>query len=675
MKPTDDKVPPKIPGYELDTLIGQGAMGCVYGGRRLSDGQTVAIKVQADPLCRDSQFVKRFEREIKVCATLAHPYVIKILDGGVIEGTNKLFLVMERLTGATLAQLCADGPLSLHDARDIAMALAEALSYIHSKGILHRDLKPENIVIEDDGRLVLLDFGVARVPHMSRITQSKEAIGSFCTVAPEWLIEGKGDERADIYSFGATMHYALTTEYPYGLNQLLALVSGKVLEPANSIRGPFGKIISRCLEKEQGKRFGSSDELKGAIEYAFVPETEEETKIVKQTAKVSFKPLVGMLVAFLMVMLVIYHQRWSASNKTPIAEKQAELHRNLLATGKDLLTSKERSKNDCMVLGQMVKKLGLLRRLDVIAKNDEVCGLYYLARLATDKGDYESAYETYLKLMTEHGPSCVVQTKIPMVQDVAEIAARLGLLKKYQQLMLQRFTLAVKEEYRDYFAYGYCYATLKRDIEEKPRALPPDTKNAYTLAFNLLKDKRLPNIQYHVFLTYIQLMARVGNDETRNECRSFLLACTNKAKTFGWSTSSLLHKAAVELRNQPYGDGYANHKYAGTIALLEKAQKYCETQIETNEINITRGVFLTDLGRLDEALAVFQSQNPRAMCRSNSYAHHFGLAKLFHRLERYDEAIEEFEKAKSLAADETQRRGIFGRIAAIRLEQRIVRGK
>ena len=249
-----------IPGYELGPPLGRGAMGVVYSGRQLRLGRDVAIKVLDPRVQQLGDFEARFRREARTMAGLTHQHIATVHDFG--ESGGLYYLAMERVCGATLRDLMADGPLGEEMALGVAIQVADALAYAHSEGVVHRDIKPENILLDPRGRVKLVDFGLARLidPKLPRShhTQSHLALGTPHYMAPEQVNAPKTvDQRADIYSAGVVVYEMLSGELPVGHFA------------APSLRGHgtplLDAIVLQALEHDPAKRQADAGQLRDQL--------------------------------------------------------------------------------------------------------------------------------------------------------------------------------------------------------------------------------------------------------------------------------------------------------------------------------------------------------------------------------------------------------------------------
>ncbi|MBL8245136.1 MAG: serine/threonine protein kinase, partial [Rhodanobacteraceae bacterium] len=201
----------EIPGYRVLAPLGRGGMASVYLAEQLSLHRQVALKVLAPQLASDPTFVERFLREGRVAARLRHRHIVAIHDVGVHQGVA--YMALDYLPGGSLA---SQGTLAPREALRVLREIGSALDLAHRSGVVHRDIKPENILIDEDGRHVLSDFGIARIAHASQaMTREGTTVGTPAYMAPEqWRAEAV-DGRADLYSLGVVLFQLLTGRVPY----------------------------------------------------------------------------------------------------------------------------------------------------------------------------------------------------------------------------------------------------------------------------------------------------------------------------------------------------------------------------------------------------------------------------------------------------------------------------
>jgi serine/threonine protein kinase len=201
--------------FEISELIGRGGMGSVFKATDLSTGRPLAVKIPFFELESDPAFYSRFQRELEIGKRLDHPGILKFLA---VERPSRPYLAMEYLEGETLwDRLQRVRPLSTEEALRIAALICEPMEYMHRNGVVHRDLKPTNIMLCHDGSLRIMDFGIAMMGAMRRLTFSGFT-GRFGTphyMAPEQIKGQRGDARTDVYSLGAILYEMTTGHAPY----------------------------------------------------------------------------------------------------------------------------------------------------------------------------------------------------------------------------------------------------------------------------------------------------------------------------------------------------------------------------------------------------------------------------------------------------------------------------
>jgi eukaryotic-like serine/threonine-protein kinase len=265
--------------YEIVAPLGAGGMGEVYRAHDARLKRDVAIKV-LPRVGADPETLRRFEREAQAVAALEHPSIVAIHDVG-SEGALP-YVVMELLDGTTLRARLADGPLPLDTAVRWARALAQALAAAHGKGIVHRDLKPENVIVTSDGRVKILDFGLARRDPVagaseseataSLVTEPGTALGTVGYMAPEQARGGAARASADVFAFGVVLWEMLAGRRAFRRDSAIETLHAILKEepaPLSSLRRdvppPLETIVRRCLAKEPAERFASGRELAAAF--------------------------------------------------------------------------------------------------------------------------------------------------------------------------------------------------------------------------------------------------------------------------------------------------------------------------------------------------------------------------------------------------------------------------
>jgi eukaryotic-like serine/threonine-protein kinase len=255
-----------IPGYRTLRMIGEGGMAQVYLAERASDGLQMVLKVLDPGLRRDGTFLRRFEREYRLIVALENEYVARIYDHG-FSGEHP-YIAMEYLSGGTLAARMHEGMTSLSALR-LASQIAKALDAIHSRDIVHRDLKPQNIMFRDNGRPVIVDFGLAKdLDSDSHLTRHGEVMATPRYMSPEQCLGKPADARSDLYSLGAIFYEMLTGQKLFGqvgpAELVYRHVHGEVPVLSPRLAG-YQPILDRLLAKRPEARFQSARELFATI--------------------------------------------------------------------------------------------------------------------------------------------------------------------------------------------------------------------------------------------------------------------------------------------------------------------------------------------------------------------------------------------------------------------------
>ena len=273
----------RLDSYEIIAPLGAGGMGEVYRARDTSLKREVAIKVLPDYWSRDPERLHRFELEAQATAALNHPNIVSIFHVGQYDGSP--YIVTELLQGETLRDRLRRGPMRLRETCDFGVNIARGLAAAHDAGIVHRDLKPENLFLTKDGRLKILDFGLAKL--LQAQTASEDAptatiqpktdpghvVGTVGYMAPEQVRGGAADARSDIFAFGVILYEMLTGRRAFQKDTSAETMSAilnedppPVSQSAQSVPPPLQRIVSRCLEKKPEQRFQHASDLGFALE-------------------------------------------------------------------------------------------------------------------------------------------------------------------------------------------------------------------------------------------------------------------------------------------------------------------------------------------------------------------------------------------------------------------------
>ena len=297
----------KLGPYEVLDKLGAGGMGVVYKGRDPRLGREVAIKVLAPSFAADADRLRRFEQEARAAGSLNHPNVLTVFDLGMHDSGP--YLVTELLEGETLRSRLARGPLPPQKALEIAAQIAQGLAAAHAKGIVHRDLKPENLFINRDGRIKILDFGLAKLVRsplsnvevsqtMPAQADSGSISGTAGYMSPEQVRGETVDHRSDIFALGAILHEMLSGTKIFGKESVFGTFEAIVKEDPPPLsteitesHPSLPQILQRALEKSPGRRFQSAADLAFTLGLAGTRKTVTSEPAIGVDAATAFRRL------------------------------------------------------------------------------------------------------------------------------------------------------------------------------------------------------------------------------------------------------------------------------------------------------------------------------------------------------------------------------------------------
>jgi eukaryotic-like serine/threonine-protein kinase len=320
--------------YRIIEKIGSGAMGEIFRARDERLGREVALKLIRQSSGDNPDHLRRFEFEARAAAALNHPNIVAVYDVGASEGTP--YIVCELLQGKTLRKRLIEGALPARQVADYALQVVKGLVAAHERRIIHRDLKPENLFITSDGRIKILDFGVAKLQSSSEdrsadelttITKSGTVIGTVAYMSPEQLRGKAIDNRSDIFSVGAILYEMLTAKRAFsGETEVDTITAVLREEPPEinlqnaNIPLSFQQIVRHCLEKEPENRFQSARDL------AFALETLSDASGVRKAgpkvpAIIAKLLLAGLIGALLVLAILLPLRPWRRRAELPTYQR------------------------------------------------------------------------------------------------------------------------------------------------------------------------------------------------------------------------------------------------------------------------------------------------------------------------------------------------------------------
>jgi serine/threonine protein kinase len=318
-----------FPHLEILGFLGRGGMGAVYKARQPRLDRLVALKLLSPEKQGDAQFAERFEREARALARLNHSKIVAVYDFGDVQG--RYYLLMEFVDGVTLRQLLRARRMTPEEALAIVPHICEALQYAHDQGIVHRDIKPENILIDQQGRVKIADFGIARILGPQReeqaLTAGGQVVGTPHYMAPEQVEHPRTvDHRADIYSLGVVFYEMLTGELPLG----------RFPAPSSRLRGMkidvrLDEVVLKALEKEPERRYQHASNVKTDVETIAAQTANSPAAIApanSQSAARPSRPRARSLAAAAVVILTLLAAGWFLLHDT--AQRRLEKKGNIV---------------------------------------------------------------------------------------------------------------------------------------------------------------------------------------------------------------------------------------------------------------------------------------------------------------------------------------------------------
>jgi len=316
-----------ISHYKILEKLGEGGMGVVYKAEDTKLKRTVALKFLPHDLTRNDEAKERFVLEAQAASALDHPNICNIYEIDETEPApgepgGQLFIAMACYEGETLKQKLAEGPLSVDDAVETAIQVAQGLAKAHEKGIVHRDIKPANIMITNDGVVKILDFGLAKLSGATQLTKTGTTLGTLAYMSPEQAQGVEVDHRTDIWALGIILYEMLSGQHPFKGDYEQAVIYSILSEepePLSNLPAELEQIVQKALQKEPSERYQSSEELLSDLG-AFKDGTKPAVTKAKPAISVRKRIyLYGGLAAFLLAVLISFFV--FRPSKTPLSGK------------------------------------------------------------------------------------------------------------------------------------------------------------------------------------------------------------------------------------------------------------------------------------------------------------------------------------------------------------------
>jgi serine/threonine protein kinase/Tfp pilus assembly protein PilF len=657
-----DLVGRKIGGFEIKEIIGRGGMGVVYLARDTKLDRPVAIKSMPAELQASSTAQARFQREAKLLASLNHPNIAAIYE--IVEEKKSGYLILEYIPGETLAERIANKPLKLEEALSIGQQIAEAVSAAHEKGVVHRDLKPGNIKIMPDGRVKVLDFGLAKTAvsegkHLeATVTQPGRVMGTPAYMSPEQARGNQTDRRTDIWSFGCLLYEMLTGRLPFE-GETTTDILARIIEhdpdwsllpqatPSN-----IRVLLWRCLAKDPRRRLRDISDI--AI-------TLEETMTELQSPTTRIGPIeAGRTQPTKRSRIVVLpfenlsgdpEQEYFVDGMTDALSAELGKIKALKVISR---TSAMQYKDTVKVIPEIVKELGVDALIEgsVLKAGNDVRVTVQLIDGRTDTHLWSESYTgTLTNILTLQS-----EMTLAIAREI-EVA-----LTPEEERRIKRTELVNPEAHKAclkgrWYCNKYSLEGFTKARELLELALEKDAE--YALAYTWLAGT-YAGPGYWGYMRPREAWPKVKEaalkavelDETLAEAHH-VLAGYSFYYDWHWTTAEIEFKRAIEL-NPNLADARTNYSfYLVTMGRLGEAMAQSKQAEELDPLNLVGmavgGWHLAVARQYDEAIE--QLQKPLEMDPS-FYPARQGLWRLYRYKNLYEEAFAEAKKTFSLLRDQ-----------------------
>jgi serine/threonine protein kinase/tetratricopeptide (TPR) repeat protein len=305
-----------ISHYKILEKLGEGGMGVVYKAEDIQLQRLVALKFLPQHISGHPEEKARFIHEARSASALNHPNVTTI--HGIEESAEGLFIAMEYVEGRTLKQMVEKETLSIKRVLDIGIQVCEGIAMAHRKGIVHRDIKSENIMLTNEGLVKIMDFGLAKLRGVTKITETGSTLGTAAYMSPEQAQGEEVDQRSDIFSFGVVLYELLTKQLPFGGEHPAAIIYSIINEEPqpiarynNQASAKLEDIVSKALAKDKEERYQHIDDLladlrreKKSLEYVKTAVATQPAELPRVVKKRAIPVLVGLLAV--LILIVVY---------------------------------------------------------------------------------------------------------------------------------------------------------------------------------------------------------------------------------------------------------------------------------------------------------------------------------------------------------------------------------
>lgn len=690
-----------ISHYKILEKLGEGGMGKVYLAEDKKLERKVALKFLPSHLTVDKEARERFEREAKAAAALNHPNIITIYE--ISEFEKQTFIAMEYVDGVSLREKISDSSLpirqkdggrSIDNVIDIITQICEGLSKAHQAGIVHRDIKPENILIDGDGRVKILDFGIAKLKGAGKLTKETSTLGTINYMSPEQARGEDVDSRTDIWSLGVVLYEMITGQLPFKAEYEQAVIYSIINEEPLSIRKlspgfseEVENILFKLLEKEQGNRYQHCKEIITDLQtiikkpQSIVTKTNQnKEEFLKRNSKFLLFGLPLLAILLLLIWYIfIFNQSHQLDSIAILPFQNSSQDPNMEFLSKEIpaniINSLSRLPNlrvvprttvfryadresDLVTIGQDLAVTSVLTgQVNVMGEN-----LIIRAELVNIKNDRQIWGDRFERKFTD-----LLEIEEEITKEISE-ALQLHLTGEDKTKLIKRYTENI-EAYRAYMEgrfwwnkrspEGFANAEL---LFNKAIAIDPNYALAYAGLAEYYCMLTMHQAKPETFIRKGRIAAEkaLSIDETLAEAHT-ALGWIKFFYDWDWLGAERSFKKAIQL-NPRYPTAY--NWYAASLSILDRQEEAIRYMTQAQEYDPGSAIINRDLGVIyawsgDFEKAINQLQFTIDMDPEFSPAyHHMGVVYLW--LKKYDLAIDYFKKERAMTGNFFDISGILG---------------
>ena len=612
-----------ISHYKILEKLGEGGMGVVYKAHDTKLDREVALKFLLDHIAQSKHDKKRFLQEARAASAIDHPNICTIHE---ISETpdGQLYMVMPAYEGKTLNELVQSGPLEQDKALDIVLQVCKGLKAAHSKGIIHRDIKCSNLFVTEQGRVIIMDFGLARSRDVTQLTQEGATIGTVLYMSPEQARGDDLDNRTDIWSLGVVLYELLSGDHPFFAEYDQAMIYRILNEEPKSISQlrpeisePVEKIVFKCLQKDRDSRYPSIKELEAdLLEVTSTParSTHKHTGGSGMFEKLA-KP-VPIISSFIATALVAFSLVWilGSSPVIPFEERDWVLIADFKnETGNELFTRSLDTALEASLGQSMHINIFPDQQLSAVLKRMEV------------EEPIEIDENLGIEICIREGINGLVLPQISRVGDMYQLSVRL--IDPASSLTVRSYVENVSNENEILPALDDIIRDIRTDLGESLLSVQTTSREIFRVT--------TPSLQALKYYSDGVYNWGEGNYEEATRLQHLAL---EHDSTFASAHTSL----GIQYSSYIYNDRVKGRNH------FEKAIQYSESASERERLFI-RASYQRFLGNTEEAEELYRLYLDSY---PDDWRVRFNLARIYMTSERPEMAITEFEKVLDIIPDE-----------------------